>query len=165
MLATKSRKMVRVLLVTMVLNKPIIIAQVCSLLRMIGNLDHKFFSKFRSLQNFMMDFHKFEGPSDHQNMRNDIVNSMNKFGVDLETIENMVTYTTDKGSALVKSLEIFERIDDILHQMNTLAKRCTSPYAKNFLPTQYEISDKVRNQLTEIHRIVKNCKKLIAAVW
>lgn len=116
---------------------------------------------FRKLKNFLLDFHPFEANSSASiNIREDINQTLEKFGLS-EDILTMIPTTTDHHAPLIASLSGVERLNDILHAMNILARRLTNPYKKGYLPKEFAIDQATCGMLLILDRIVHNVKLLV----
>lgn len=79
-------------------------------------------------------------------------------------IKEKIVNVTDRGANVIKSMKSFERINDAVHLLNTLAKRMTTPYKENYLPETYEISLQDRAELLVMSKIIKHAKKVISGI-
>lgn len=75
-----------------------------------------------------------------------------------------VPTTTDNHAPLIAALSDVERLNDILHSMNILARRTTNPYKKNYLPQEYSIDGATRDMLSILDRVIHNVKLLVKGV-
>ena len=107
-----------------------------------------------------MDFHKFWDTPDHEHIRLDILKSFEKFGIDSTKILSNVTFTSDNCPALVKALDGFERLYDVMHGLNLLAKRTTTPYKKNYLPQEFDLPQDIRDELEKLRPLLKTASVL-----
>lgn len=92
---------------------------------------------------------------------------MKKHGFDDELIQNNIINNTDRGSNMIKAMELapsLRRLNDPCHLLAILAKRSSTPYKKGYLPEEYEIPREVRDSLALVEKTIKNCKKIINGV-
>lgn len=113
-----------------------------------------------------LDIHEFnpESSFNGDEVRRDYFNAMNKHEVDDALIEKNIVHTTDRGSNIIKALDEVQRLDDVCHLLNNLSKKTTRPYAKNYLPVDYELDEDTRRVLLEVDRVIVSCIKIINGV-